>query len=253
MSKRDVNVIDASLPAAPTPMEFVATLRSWREVAIAKKGQSVSVDPIHGTLFNNAPPTKKKGTQGTEMCGVLCALEFHAVCEETKAEYPSLDQWLMSFARFTVAPRHLFDSEAEIASAIAQRKVTCGKKFRYYELPVGSFRTYLNALCRVCTAAGLVLVSSSVRQLPELQILMANAITRSRKEKATRAAQANDAVLSESEFKVVMDVPATSLLEEQRKNILALAFATGMRADNLAKLQLNSFCEERMPTGQGAM
>ena len=103
MNRRQVNLQDAGLPAAPTPKEFAEQLKEWKKLEVAKN-QTTTVDPIHGTTFSRNQPQKKKGTKGTEFARVTCALEFAAVLEDTNVKYANLDEWMVSWGRWTIAP-----------------------------------------------------------------------------------------------------------------------------------------------------
>ena len=149
MSRREANFQDANLPPAPSPPDFVSQLRKWQEIENAKKGQPVAVDPIHGTTFTRNEPQKKRGTRGTEMAGVMCALQFQDILDETQVTYPTLDAWMVSWGRMTIAPEHLCEAPEDIAESMENRKRKCGVKFRYYSMVVSSFVTYVNAVCRV--------------------------------------------------------------------------------------------------------
>ena len=172
---------------------------------------------MHGTTFSSNEPQKKTGTTGTESCGVSCALQFHAMLLETGAQYSNLDEWFISWGRMTISAAHLHDKPANIAETMLNRREKCGDKYRCYSLPVASFKTYLNAVCRVSTAAGHPLVMTSTRQQPNFQIFMAGAIRRSRQSKAVQeASDGIPKVLSEDEFRLVMDKQATNALDTQR-------------------------------------
>ena len=58
---------------------------------------------------------KKKGTVGTELCGVQCALNFAQVCKYLNAWYESLDEWAIAWARWGIAPVHRCDDPADVA------------------------------------------------------------------------------------------------------------------------------------------
>ena len=126
-----------------------------------KKGQPAQVDPIHGTTFSRNEPQKKTGTKGTEIAGVMCALEFEALLQETNVTYATLDAWMVSWGRWTIAPVQLCETMVDTAECTLNRKAKCGVKYRYYAMPVSSFVTYVNAVCRVINETGGALVSSS--------------------------------------------------------------------------------------------
>ena len=105
MSKRDVNISEANLPLAPTIAEFVAGLRKWHDRQQRREGQTH--DPIHGAAFARDAPKRKRGTVGTEVSGVQCALAFAKVCEVAGATYEDLDDWSISWGQWVVAPIHL--------------------------------------------------------------------------------------------------------------------------------------------------
>ena len=188
------------------------------------------------------------------MAGPLRALQFQEIFDETQVTHPTLDAWMVSWGRMTIQPSHLCETPEDIAETLRNRQEKCGVRFRCYAMAVSSFVTYVNAVCRVINATGGSLVSSSPRQLPEFQVFIADAIRRSRKTKATKEAGKRDpGVLQEEEFMRVMDIQPRNAMEKQKRNILALVWASGLRADSIAHLQKNSFREETLPDGTRAL
>ena len=147
MGKRDTNVAEATLPAPPNVRAFVQTLRDWENRQ--NKGKDKRTDPIHGEVFANDAPSRRKGTISTEKAGVQCALAFAKLCDERGAQYESLDDWAQSWGQWVIAPIHLCEKEEDVARVRDQRKEICKGGHKEYALQVGSFRTYVNACGRV--------------------------------------------------------------------------------------------------------
>ena len=105
MGKRDINIVEANLPAAPPVHEFTEALQKWADRQ-EKRPLAKDKDPVHGTFFQKDAPTKKRGTIGTELCGVQCALTFARLCKDLGADYTTLDEWCIAWARWVIAPVH---------------------------------------------------------------------------------------------------------------------------------------------------
>ena len=250
MGKRDTNVAEANLPAPPDVQAFVQTLRDWEKRQNIRKGKRV--DPIHGEVFANDVPSRRKGTIATEKAGVQCALAFAKLCEDTGAQYDSLDNWAQSWGQWVVAPIHLCEKDEDIARVRERRKESCVGGRKEFALPVGSFKTYVNACGRVYTAqSGNALVMSARKQLPEFVVFCNEAVTRARKRRATmQASKESGRYLTEDEFRYVMGLKTKTAITRQRQNILGFAYCTGLRASSIARLQVNSFRDEGQPGGK---
>jgi hypothetical protein len=240
---------------APPPSELASTLKAWKLKQEQKKTTAPPPDPVHGTNFNASLPTKKKGTAGTEMSGVLCFLEFLKLCGTLNATYHTADQLCMAWGRWVINPKFICNTPEEATTVSHTRKEQCGELFRAYCLPVASFRTYVNGMTRAFTEeSGQAFVASSRKQMPEFQIFMGNAIERSRSANAVHHAMHADVeVIQEEEYKKMMDINVEHLLMQQRQNILALAYCTGLRADSIARLTLDSFQQSTLPDGRRTM
>ena len=141
MGKRDTNTVDANLPPAPSVANFCDALAQWlhRETL---KGEAPQEDPIHGRTFQTNAPQKKRGTHYTDIAGVQCAENFRRLCSEKGAQYRTLDDWMVSWAQWTIAPVHLGDTQEEVDTVRAQRSALCGNgAHKEYCRPVDSFRT----------------------------------------------------------------------------------------------------------------
>ena len=121
---------------------------------MAKKRAGSSSDPVHGNVFSADELDGKKGTAGAESSEVACALEFHKLLIQLNASYLSLDEWFVSWGRFGVDPKELCATEVEIQDAIELRNQQCSLGIKQYIMPVSSFRTYVNGVCRVVTKQG---------------------------------------------------------------------------------------------------
>ena len=254
MSKRAANIVDGTLPSPPSPTEFITLLQTWKNKVDGKKRAGSSSDPVHGNVFSADELDGKKGTAGAESSGVACALEFHKLLIQLNASYLSLDEWFVSWKRFVVDPKELCATEVEIQDAIELRNQQCSLGIKQYIMPVSSFRTYVNGVCRVVTKQGTSLVSTSAKQLPNFQAFMSHTIGRWRLQKAQNEVnRTNSAVLSEAEFQKLMCLKALTPLDQQRQNILCLVWCSGLRGDSLSRLQMNSFKEEVTADGQKTM
>jgi hypothetical protein len=191
MSKRLANMLEATLPPAPSVTAFLAGLRAWQT---AHTAAATNPDPIHGDLFG--VPKKPSGSAGAERAGVSLVLHFAQFCEACGATYTTLDAFLTAWAQWVISPAHLFDTEAEQKACEERRKEQAGRRFKCSSLPVGTFRTYLNAVARAYSQSGspiggndVVIVPSSLRQFPNLNATLKPVITRSRATRAVTAAQ----------------------------------------------------------------
>ena len=252
MGKRDTNIVDASLPLPPSPTELSQLLTKWLQTQMSK--EAAPADPIHGNVFANQRISKKKGTAGCEKAAVQCCLEFFRLCTHSNAQYGTLDEFFISWARYAMNATDLCSAAGDVEAIQQQRQVHVQNGFKAYSLPTGSFKTYVNAVCRVASENGHVVVSTSHKQLPQFQMFMSDPIARFRQEKAHKAAaRADTSVLSEPEFVKIMHEEATTPLHKQRLNILCIAWSTGLRADSLMKLTMNSFRDIRTDAGVDGM
>ena len=229
MGKRDTNIAEANLPGTPVPEKYIAMLKAW----LQKDRSGVATnDPIHGNAFANVKVEKKKGTLSTEKAGVQCALAFAQLCDDKGAQYPSLQEWATSWAKWVIKAEHLCDNGDDAQGIKEQRQATAANgRYKLYNLPIESFKTYMNATGRVYTEqSGKGLVMSSRKQLPEFQTFVELVVERARKVRARRDVEHPvPDVVSEKEYTELMDWPTKSVAEQQRQNIIAVAYCTGLR------------------------
>ena len=130
----------------------------------------------------------KKGTLAAEKAGVQCALAFAQLCEDKGAQYPGPQEWATSWAKWVIKAEHLCDNSDDAQGIKEQRQATAANgRYKLYNLPVASFKTYMNATGRVYTEqSGEGLVMSSRKQLPEFQTFVELVVERARKLRARR-------------------------------------------------------------------
>lgn len=259
MSKRMANILDLQVPPPPTIQEFVSCLEKW----VADREQGPPADPVHGTLFHPKGPQRPRGTESSERAGVRYALQFAKMCTNISASdplrvYPSLDAWLVGWGGWVVDPSHLFQTEEERDVCKVQRQAVANADFPYTTMSVMTFRTYVNAVARVYNGgAQNGMVPSSKKQFPLFNAFIEPCFVRSKAVKAINSAQRPEVeVLSVEELKKVMQSSAseTSPLILQRRNALPFAFATGIRAEMLRRLVVQSFKEgEKTDDGRRTM
>jgi len=190
---------------------------SGNTLKMRKRGNQHRWTPFVATPSLAMSPRRKPEQRGQRWL-VSCVHWNSRHCCKTNVTYATLDAWMVSWGRWTIAPTHLCESLEDTAECTLNRKEKCGSKFRYYAMPVSSFVTYVNAVCRVVNETGGALVSSSPRQLPEFQVFIADAIKRSRQEKAVKQAGKQDAgVLTMDEFKKMMELKPENALDKQRQ------------------------------------
>ena len=93
-----------------------------------------------------------------------------------------------SFCGRVIDVNRLFDSNADRVQCMERRQEQAGEDFRLFNMPVGSFRTYSNAVARVYSQVGATaIIPSSLRQFPTFNVFMGSFIARSRAVSAVRA------------------------------------------------------------------
>ena len=234
MAKRVANLLDANLPVPPRVPEFLEVLQKYKANlrAPAKK------DPVHGDMLNKT--RKLCGSENAERAAVNSALNFVALCTHLQAVYEDLDDWFVAWGAWIIDEELLCDLAEDVAAMRARRKEQAGGKFKVKHHPVGSFRTYLNAVARVYTQTvpEVILVPSSKRQFPKLTRLLKEPIRKERLWKTVRKSRAVDAaVLSEAELPMIREtVDFDNALQVQRWTLLLLGFRSGLRAETLRSM-----------------
>ena len=184
---------------------------------------------------------------------MACALAFAKLCADAGAQYASLDEWLISWAKWVIEPQELCDKLEDAEAVTERRKVQCAEGgYKLFSIPVTSFKTYLNACGRAHNQVSETrIVVSSNHQFQELQLFLSECVRRYRSRKAQKQAEQPDAeVLSQEEYLTIMAKPSQNVIDEQRRNMLALAFCTGLRASSIERLQCNSFKEGKSEDGR---
>ena len=152
MGKRDTNINESNLPAPPKPDAFVQHLRTWYDKEMNRMQRGQGNDPLYGDTFARQKIEKKKGTRGTERCGVQCALQFADLLASRGIMYETLSEWAIAWAKFVLKPEHLFDDKADMDTLRQQRQELLNTgRFKDFNLPIKSFKTYLNAVGRAFT------------------------------------------------------------------------------------------------------
>ena len=229
MSKRLANILDASLPTPPDLRYFLDVMQRWQNASVEQARQ----DPVHGALFR---PTKKaSGSKGCERAGITSLLQFADLCLHQAATYPTLDAFFVAWGQWVLHPSQLFDTSAEQDQCMQQRVQQAQDKFKVFSVPVGTFRTYVNAAARAYTTQVAALpdnkpiVPSSVKQFPEYATFLRGVIQRSRAVQAVNhAANPASEILQAEEMPLVMaTVNQNNVQQVQRANILKIGFQTG--------------------------
>ena len=163
------------------------------------------------------------------------ALQFVALFAHLQAAHEDLDEWFIAQGAWIIDEELLYDTAEQIAESRALRKEQAGSLFKLKRHPVGTFRTYLNALARVYTKSTpeVIIVPSSRRQFPELQEFLRGPIRRERTWKAVKKAKTDSIrVLRENELhQVRATVDFENPLQLQRWTLLLVGFRTGLRAE----------------------
>ena len=186
MSKRLANILDASLPSPPDVGHFLYVLEQWQKIEC--NPVSNVTDPVHGNLFH--APKKASGSAGTEKAGVACAVQFGQLCKHLGATYSTLDSFFVAWGQWVLKPEELFDTAEEEEECRLHRERQAAGLFKVYNVPVGSFRTYCNAVARAFSAQSSTsstaavgsnaLVPSSKKQFPQFNVFLNEVITRSK-------------------------------------------------------------------------
>ncbi len=240
MAKRLCNLIEASLPPPPAIPDFVAVMRAYMAP------RPVVADPVHGVCD---APKIAEGSEKTDRAAVRALLEFVALCDALGAKYDSLDDMFIGWGRWSIRTQDLWADDANAAATLARRKEQAKThgNLRVTLWPPSSFRTYVNAVARVYKRAAptSILVPSSERQFPAFNVFFEQVHARERSFRASaNATTATTDILRPQEYQVIMrDGTPRDAFEAQRRNILALVFCTGFRAEVLRRLTHTSFRE----------
>jgi hypothetical protein len=155
----------------------------------------------------------------------------------------------IGWGRWSIRTQDLWADDANAAATLARRKEQAKThgNLRVTLWPPSSFRTYVNAVARVYKRAAptSILVPSSERQFPAFNVFFEQVHARERSFRASaNATTATTDILRPQEYQVIMrDGTPRDAFEAQRRNILALVFCTGFRAEVLRRLTHTSFRE----------
>jgi hypothetical protein len=191
-------------------------------------------------------PKVAEGSDKTDRAAVRAFLEFVKLCDALGAKYESLDDMFIGWGRWAIRTPDLWADASNAASTLARRKEqAAAHDLRVTAWPPSSFRTYVNAVARVYKRAAptSILVPSSERQFPAFNVFFEQVHGRERSFRASsNATTATTDILRPQEYQAIMreGVPRDAF-ESQRRNILALVFCTGLRAEVLRRLTHTSF------------
>ena len=238
MSKRLANILDASLPPPPELRYFLDAVQKWQNASV----RPARKDPVHGNIFGRS--TKSSGSMNCEKAGIASLLQFADVCLQQAATYDTLDAFFVAWGQWVLEPSQMFDTAAEQEQCMQQRVQQAGDRFKVYSVPIGTFRTYMNAAARAYMAQVAPIpnhkpaVPSSVKQFPEYARFLRAVITRARGAKAVaNAANPQSDILRPEELPMVMaTVNHHNVQQRQKANILLIGFQTGLRAEVLRRL-----------------
>ncbi len=112
------NVAEAALGPLPTTSAFLHALTRARETP-GTPGQA-----LFGQTFaeNQKQPPGSEKNQGIAL---KCAKEFQKVCEMRQTPMENLDEWMCSWAMFTLDVDFLLEDDTARTAAITQRKELC--------------------------------------------------------------------------------------------------------------------------------
>ena len=177
---------------------------------------------------------------------VRCAfLDYVDLCEGHSAKYPSLDEMLVGWAKWSVSANDLYDTPEERAECLLKRSAKAGEDHKIRSMPATSFTTYLNDLARVYKrSAGTlpVVTISPLRQFPRLNQFLCPVVSRSKGKRVARwSGEPEDNVVTDAEIqKYVEGVKYDQPFMVQRRNVLCIGNATGFRGEVLRRLLVES-------------